>query len=264
MTSQRLQRVRNAFDRAAGTYDAHANVQRIAARRVADLALSACRREAPRVLEIGCGTGYVAREYLSARGTCSDYLCTDIAPAMVQACRERLAGMGLKASFSILDGENPNSDERFDLIVSSLAFQWFVDLKGAIGRLAACLNPGGVLVFSTLGRRTFSEWRSVLDALALPCGTPRYPESADLLSAREGVLELSSELVSESFPDGKSFLRSLKSIGAGVPEEGSAHLTAAELRLALRTLEEQFSARGEPVRITYEVLYGVLRHEAES
>src|SRR3546814_14322438 len=60
-----------------------------------------------------------------------------------------------------MDGEAPIFEgEWFDLILSSLAFQWFDDLGGAVGRLAGLLRPGGSLIFSTLGRGSFARWRS--------------------------------------------------------------------------------------------------------
>jgi SAM-dependent methyltransferase len=40
-------------------------------------------------------------------------------------------------------------DARFELVVSSLAFHYVRDYRGLVGRVAAWLAPGGVLVFST-------------------------------------------------------------------------------------------------------------------
>ena len=54
------QRVRRAFDAAASSYDDHAVVQRIVARRLAERIAALPLPEQPRILEIGCGTGFLS------------------------------------------------------------------------------------------------------------------------------------------------------------------------------------------------------------
>src|SRR3546814_16589572 len=62
---------------------------------------------------------------------------------------------------SAMDGEQPCFAEhvRFDLICSSLAFQWFDDLHASVARLARWLAPGGYLAFTTMADGSFAEWR---------------------------------------------------------------------------------------------------------
>ena len=86
-------------------------------------------------------------------------------------------------AFAAMDGEVLDIEGPFDLIVSSLAFQWFADLPRAIGRLAHRLAPGGHLVFTTMAAGSFAEWRAAHDGLA--SGTPDYP-GADGLCALAG------------------------------------------------------------------------------
>ena len=77
-----------AFSAAAGSYDAAAGVQRRVAgelaQRIARLPL-----DQPRVLEIGCGTGFLSRELLALDPR--ELLLTDIAPTMIGRCRATLA-----------------------------------------------------------------------------------------------------------------------------------------------------------------------------
>ncbi len=131
-----------AFSAAAQTYDADADVQRDAAqgvaRRIAALPLPA----QPRVLEIGCGTGFLSTA-LHAMQT-AELVLSDISETMLDRSRQRLGETS--ARFMVLDGEEPEAaGNGFDVICSSFAFQWFNDLEGTLQRLSAMLAPAATL-----------------------------------------------------------------------------------------------------------------------
>src|SRR3546814_2238188 len=93
-----------------------------------------------------------------------------------------------------MDGEWPCFEGQwFDLIISSLAFQWFDNLTGALERLYALLRPGGSILFSTMAERSFAEWRAVHERFGLTAGTPHYPS-----------LEVLQKLARD-YPDGEAF-----------------------------------------------------------
>ncbi|MFT4647000.1 MAG: hypothetical protein ACI9X4_000206 [Glaciecola sp.] len=108
-----------------------------------------------RVLDAGCGTGYLSRE-LTRRG--ASVVGVDFSPAMVAIAQERAAATGLEidhrlASASCLFGGEalvglePHS---FDLAISNYVLMDLPDLSGAVESLARALRPGGVaiLIFS--------------------------------------------------------------------------------------------------------------------
>lgn len=244
------QRVAARFDAAAETYDAAARVQRLVAEDLA-VRISALPLPAePRVLEVGCGTGFLT-QCLVDRLPAPRILATDIAPGMVQACAaRRLPGV----STHVMDGENPDAPtERFDLACTSLAAQWFTDLPGALGRLFDCIKPGGWLTVATLGRDTFREWHEACHDSAVPSYQRPYPD-AEALAAMMGpgvtVEELSPVIASAS---GHGFLRDLKAIGAHTRAADQEPLSAGQLRRVLRCLEQ---ADGQ-VYTTYHVLFAI-------
>lgn len=244
------QRVAARFDAAAGTYDAAARVQRLVAE---DLAVRISALPLPpqaRVLEVGCGTGFLTR-CLAERLPEPRILATDIAPGMVEACAaRRLPGV----STHVMDGEHPDAPAgRFDLVCTSLAAQWFTDLEGALARLFACVRPGGWLALATLGCDTFQEWHDACRGAGVSPYQRPYPDAddlADMLGSGATVEELSPVIAS---PSGHGFLRDLKAIGAHTRAVDQAPLSAGELRRVLRNLEQ---ADGQ-VYTTYHVLFGL-------
>lgn len=233
-----------AFGAAAPSYDASASVQRrIAAAlagRIARLPL-----ERPRILEIGCGTGFLSRALLNFNPR--EILLTDIAPSMVARCRAALPpGQGLR--FAVMDGEAPGVAGGFDLICSSMTFQWFADLPGALERLGDLLAPGGHLAFATLAAGSFREWREAHTRLGLTAAMHSYPTPADLRAMLPG-LAVEEDHSAQHSASGIAFLAQLKRIGAHLAREHHRPLGTGALRSVLRRF-----ARG--IDVTYHVAYG--------
>jgi malonyl-CoA O-methyltransferase len=249
-------RVARAFDAAVG-YAEHATVQRrvatTLARRIAALPVVAARERRPRLLEIGCGTGFLTQALLD-EGLGGDWLVTDIAPAMLRRCAATLAARDSSArlDFAVMDGAWPADDlprGGFDLVCSSLAFQWLDDLPGALSRLAPLLAPGGALAFTTLVAGTFAEWETAHRALGLASGGLAYPDLERLASSFPpgGTLSLGERSEREDHASARAFLRSVKRIGAASAPEGRRPLPPA----ALRRVMAGFDAAG--ARATYRV-----------
>jgi malonyl-CoA O-methyltransferase len=244
--SNRKARIAEAFSMGARTYDDAATVQWSVAHRLAERIGSATVESSQRILEIGCGTGLLSAQLVRAFPD-SELLLTDIAPSMLNRCRARL---GNYHRYQLLDGERPEElSGKFDLIVSSLAFQWFADLRGALNRLSRYLAPRGRMVFATLGYDTFSEWRQIHTDQGLSCGAHHYPSAADFPWPDGFSRRLHAEWVAQSHASGLDFVRSLKMIGAHEPVSGHQRLAPGALRRLLASLEGGFS-------VTYHILYG--------
>ncbi|BBD97471.1 SAM-dependent methyltransferase [Sphingobium amiense] len=236
MSDPRKQRISEAFGAAADRYDDHAGPQRFAARLVADLAGRQQPGGRPRILEIGCGTGFLTRE-VPLRWPDAELIATDLSPRMVEKTAD---GGWLGGTFLAMDGEHPAFDEPwFDLILSSLAFQWFDDLPAALERIVALLKPGGSLFFSTMGQGSFAAWRAAHEACGLRAGVPDYPSLADLraMLARHEDAFAFDETVALEGEGARTLLAHLKGIGAVVPHAGRAPLSAGDLRRVMATYD---------------------------
>jgi malonyl-CoA O-methyltransferase len=242
-----------AFGAAADTYNDGADVQREVAAHLAQRIAAIALRPHPCILEIGCGTGFLSR-HLAALSP-ARLVLSDISDAMLGRCRETL-GTDSAAEFLVMDGEEPSpAGTGFDLICSSLAFQWFVDLPSALTRLSGLLAPGGHLVFATLAEDSFHEWSEAHAALNLASAVRAYP-SVDVLKAMlppgPGLVE--HEHLARGYADGYAFLDALKQIGAHLPEHTRRPLAPGALRRVLRGFE-----RG--ITVTYHVAYGAWRKD---
>lgn len=237
MNQPRKQRISDAFGAAAAGYDDHAGPQRFAAELVADLAQRQGGANVARILEIGCGTGLLTR-HVQARWPAAQQVVTDISPGMLA----QAASQGLVAgTFLTMDGEYPAFDGAwFDLILSSLAFQWFDDLPAALARLAGLLRPGGSLIFSTMGQGSFAGWRAAHAACGVEAGVPDYP-SLDALRAMladYGDAFAFDEDHALHCGGARGLIAHLRGIGAVVPTEGRLPLSPRDLRRVMAAFDE--------------------------
>ena len=245
--------IRRAFDDAAETYDAAAPVQRVVAARLAERIARLPLPKRPRILEIGCGTGFLT-EALQARLPDAEWLVTDLSPRMLGACRARV---GPGVTFEVMDGERPTvGDRRFDLICSSLAVQWFKDLGAGLAGLQELLAPGGWLAVSTLAEGTLHEWRRAHADLGLPCGARDFPSPKALTAMLGPRGRLETETVVQAHANARGFLGDLKAIGAGCPAPGRRPLGPRELKRVMRRFDELGAAA------RYEVACGLVRRRA--
>lgn len=251
-----------AIARAFGTareYDAHAHIQRAAAGRLAGIIGALPLGEDPRVLEIGCGTGFLSAEVarLLPRGR---LLLSDLSESMVGRTRA-LIGEPAHVRYLALDGERPPfpAGPSFDLICSSLAFQWFENLGDSLATLVALLAPGGHIAFSTLAAGTFAEWEAAHSRSGLSAATRAYPTPAEIeaLCPPGCSIRVEVQPLVEAHRDGMSFVRGLKAIGAHTPWEDRPPLPPAAMRRVLRAFAESGAS------VTYQVAHVVIEKAPE-
>jgi malonyl-CoA O-methyltransferase len=237
--SRRSAAVAARFGAKADVYEAHAGLQADVAGKLAEHLPDLV---APKVLELGCGTGLLSR-HLVARYPDGAFHLTDAAPGMIGACRCNLEGTDANVSYEVMDAAGPIAYDNLDLIVTSMMLHWLNDPVDVLTGLQRRLAPGGVLLFATLGPDCFAEWRTVLATEGLPTGTPRLPKMP-------GVVE-DEHLTPDK--DSLAFLRRLQAVGGLHPRDGYAPLSAGALRRAIRATNIRFGGR-----VTWHIVYGRL------
>jgi ubiquinone/menaquinone biosynthesis C-methylase UbiE len=114
--------------------------------RAADLAVSLAA-DPQRVLDVGCGTGYLLRLLAVRYPQAAELAGVDPAAAMIEA-----AGQGAddrRLSFTVGTAEQlPFPDDAFDLVVSTTSFDHWTDQRAGVRECARVLAPGGRLVLA--------------------------------------------------------------------------------------------------------------------
>ncbi|QHC36254.1 dethiobiotin synthase [Komagataeibacter xylinus] len=230
-------------------YEQAARIQRIAATELARRIAAAMSPHAPRrILEIGCGTGFLTRE-LRRLFPQAYITATDIAPGMLQRLARSMPD-DAQLVLHRMDGEAPDLTGPFDLICSSLAMQWFADRKAALAALGRLLAPGGHMALATLCAGSFHQWRAAYDAVGRTCPMADYPPCTTLQAewpdCGAGLWEDAEIIDTPASP--LAFVRELRAIGAthtdSSPTDGLRRVLAA-------------AGEGDaPFAVSYHVAYG--------
>ncbi|MBE7729139.1 dethiobiotin synthase [Komagataeibacter sp. FXV3] len=250
----RKDRIAARFDAAQG-YEQAARVQRIAAR---ELAHRIAAHHAPggtpaRILEIGCGTGFLTRE-LRRLFPAAHITATDIAPTMLDRTGRQMADDD-RLSLHRMDAEAPDVEGPFDLICSSMAMQWFPHRPRTLRMLGNLLAPGGQMALSTLCVGSFRQWRDAYAQAGVVCPVPDYPAieqlQAEWPAGGAGMWHDTEVVDTPATP--LAFVRELRAIGATHTDHAPA--TGGQLR---RVMTAAAGTDG-PFTVSYQVGYGLFR-----
>jgi len=214
--------VKRAFSSASTSYDEHAVLQReIADRLVAHLNFT--KLEPKRILDVGCGTGYCTR-LLRAKYKKAEIVALDLSEAMVNTTRSahkrRLPWHGRNQHSTGDAAALPFKAEQFDLVCSNLAMQWLPNPQDMLQEMRRVLAPGGLMLFSTFGRRTLGELRQSL-ATIQPEQAGHVLPFPDVMTLGDALTKLpvemsvtDTDLFTLTYPDTISLIRELKGLGA--------------------------------------------------
>ena len=104
-----------------------------------------------RVLDLGCGTGIVARTAAARVGADGRVVAVDVNPAMLEHARGVAAAEGVSVEWHEADASAiPAADASFDAALAQQVLQFLDDPAGALAEMARVLVPGGRLGLSVL------------------------------------------------------------------------------------------------------------------
>lgn len=258
-------RIRQSFDRAAPRYDEFAVLQYDIGGRLLERLDGDQSKTLRRILDLGCGTGFVARA-LAQRFRGARVVGLDLSPAMVEQANAR-RGRWSRCRYVCADAERlPLASGSMDLVVSNLALQW-CDAATAFAEIARVLRPGGRFLFSTFGPDTLKElraaWASVNSETHVH-GFVDMHELGDLLLGQGFVNPvMDMEVLTMTYADVDGLMADLRGIGAhNLATPRSAGLTGRHAFARFRSAYQDMAVEGR-IPATYEVVFGFGRAPTE-
>lgn len=241
--------VAHNFGLASHHYDAQAGLQAVVAQQLAQAILASHPASGLSVLEIGGGTGGLTRHLLPALCP-SLYLFSDLSWPMVRQAKLAPPTLPLPPPSAmtplrlVMDGELPAlPPASVDVVVSSLAVQWFTQPALSLPNLLRLLKPGGQLWISTLVQGSLRQWQRDCQQADLPVGTiPLLSEAqlVALLSDHGHQVEGQVQEMLRPYPSALAFLQNLRAIGAQQPVAGHQPAPAVRLRRLLLNLPQPY------------------------
>lgn len=259
---------RSRFSAAAVTYDRFARVQQAVADRLLRTLVAA--PSPGRVLDIGCGTGFLTRRLADLwPEACVEGV--DWASGMIDQARRHRDQDG-RPLFTLADAttyEGSPSHVPYDQLVSASSLQWMPPLDRTLMHVAGLLRPGGHFAFAVMLDETLDEIRAAEAAVV-----PGLPKAVSLPSSSEmdAALAAAGLMSTDSFidehvvhaPSAAELLRELHDVGAsGSLNAARPNLNRRQLRAFCDHYETHFRD-AEGVFATYRVGFflGLRRQDA--
>lgn len=207
-----LTKIGSRFERAVGTYEANASAQKMIIDNLIAMLPSEADKSVRSMLEIGTGSGMLARCLAERLPNLEAATYLDLYP---------LQRLDLVTTESYIrdDAENwiiDAPDSAFDLIASANTMQWFADPENFFRNAARALRPDGYFLCSTFLKGNLEELDSKRPS---PLLYHDEDELREMLNRHFSHVTLKSEPIKLTFPSRRDMLLHLKLTGVagGVP-----------------------------------------------
>ncbi len=101
-----------------------------------------------KILDVGCGDGKITAA-IAAELTNGQIIGSDVSPEMIQFANEKFLPSAKKnLSFVLLDAQDINYVDSFDLVFSSFALQWVLNIELVAKKIHASLRQNGRIGFT--------------------------------------------------------------------------------------------------------------------
>lgn len=211
--------IQNNFSKAADQYNKNSLIQHRVANRIVDFYLEQIPdRNLGKLLDIGCGTGYISQIIELKKNQLQFQSITnlDISRKMLINCPKLANSNQVQADMDFL----PFRKCSFDTIISSFSLQWSPNLDQAIGNIYNCLKNDGLFIFAVPNSQSLQEL--ILASKASGCNfsfnkLPKIEQIYQILIANkfknDKIIEL-NEIINQKFKNPLQALQNIKKIGA--------------------------------------------------
>ncbi|MDD5748899.1 MAG: methyltransferase domain-containing protein [Actinomycetota bacterium] len=108
-----------------------------------------------KLLEVGCGTGYVGLNLCLNDGLVGNLYACDISEGMVEACCSNASKLGIKVEAKKSELESlAYPDNEFDMVIGHAILHHIPDIRKAFEEILRVLRPGGICMLAGEPTRT--------------------------------------------------------------------------------------------------------------
>lgn len=245
-------KVRNYFSRAYNSYDEVGQVQFMSSEFLAQKLFEFDRSFYPdKVLDLGCGTGYMTKALLEYYPN-SFYTLGDISSLMLTVAELKCTGENFR--FIEIDMDSEKELGFYDLIVSNFAIQWSIDIWALIKK---CCQKSDIFAFTCLLDGSLEDWYSLLNSQHITHIDKKiYPTELDMM---EFCKSISANMIFEikqvelKFQSPFAFMKYLKSLGAMVIPSGPS----SNLDLSFSSIKKLSTIKRE-ISCSYKIFFAIL------
>lgn len=248
--------VRQSFSSAANSYDELASLQRKVGLKL--IQNFSAIKSSDRVLDIGCGTGFLTQELLKQVPN-QPMVALDIAYSMVQRTKSKLLQLE-NVQYLCADAEYiPLKNYSVDRVVSNLALQWCQNLAAVFSGFNKVLNAEGQLLFSTFGPETLGElkkaWSEVDDYSHVNDFYSLQALTDFLQQAGFKNIQLETVCYKSEYQTVLELMRELKGIGAHnvLPRRNRQTTSKANMQAMISAYE--VNRENGMIPATYEIIF---------
>ncbi|MBN1405891.1 MAG: malonyl-ACP O-methyltransferase BioC [Candidatus Omnitrophica bacterium] len=244
--------IKNNFSRYAPYYDRYSAVQSACAKELLSMFNA---KTFISILDIGCGTG-ILTGLLSRKFPKASIKAVDISDGMIDAAVKKFKSGKIK--FIREDAENMHFKQQFDLVASNAALQWFGDLSGTLSKYKDFLSPGGMIIFSTFGPKTFCELSKALrqiDGAGAKISADNFLKKRMLREILKGIfkkIKIEEKIFRERNHSIEELLNRIKYTGVRGAPHTQKHIWT---KGRIRKLEKAYRNISKDMIATYQVFF---------
>lgn len=259
MTKFNYEKINENFSRSSKNYDAEAEIQKIAAKKLCDLILPLIQ-ENSKILDLGSGTSFIAQNlHKKALEKNTKIYEVDLSQEMLDHWSPKPSNV-----FAIRgDIQNLQFEENsFDIIISSFCLQWLEDFDRNFLQFFKILKPNGIFAFCLPTSESLKELR--LASIESGCDfnfndLPKI-ENLKFFLKKSGFIEkkIFQEIIIKEFTNGYKALKSLKILGANHSNKIKKLINKTKLQKFNNFCLKNFAIKNKNIKVSWMTSYFIL------
>ena len=198
-----------------------------------------------KILELGCGPGYLWRENAERIPSGWDITLSDLSPGMLDSAWRNLVVTGRAFRFREIDAQAiPFPDETFDAVIAHFMLYHVPDRRKALEEIKRVLRPGGRLFAATVGQnhmREASHWTKRIGKGTMASFSVPFT----LENGFEQLAAVFSQVELTRYPDSLKVTEVKPLIAYILSNVPTGDLIEAELAGMEKELEQELKTKGE-------------------